>query len=579
MATPLVMPVAQFWDTRTGTPLALGTVVTYEAGTLNPKVTYTDVSATVENSTTVTLDGAGCARIFLAGNYKIFVYAEDGYLVWTCDNVADIAHIYEEWVYPSAAVYVSAVQFKVTGSMTDVFVLGRSLKISDSVTFYGTVASSSYSAGYTYVTISALQPLTNALSFVSVSGATTATKLATPRAINGVPFDGTSDIEIPMREITVRTALTGGTSSCVDQNVSTMLVSGKVCLALVSGVSTTYSFDTSSTATADGVTVIIPYGQSAGTAGRWLIERTKYLINPTSDTDLTFTTTAKGVIFSDGSKIISETGTGMRLIPASDSLPPVVRNTANNMDVFTLRSQAIQGGFKNLSLSTTGLSDLTTVTADYVACRSANGDFIVPSAVSLSISTVVSGVNGLDTGSAAYNAWYNVFVIVKPDGTVAGLLSLSATAPTLPSGYAYFSRVGTIRTQSATNYYPLSIRQLGTHVNYVLVAGSNITAWPVACSGYLTNSEVSLTAFVPPTAINFTARLKTGGNLNDTIYIGRNLLELTSATRLLASACIVAPYGGLAIGVAMMSATQTIFVTSSNSATNAVAVVGYDDNL
>lgn len=196
MATPFIIPKAYFWDPRTGQPLAFGEVFFYEAGTSSSKPTYADPGGTVANQQPVKLNGAGYADIFLAGKYKVAVKAADGYVVWTADNVSDIAHIYEEWVYPTAAQYVSAVQFRVAGSMTDVFVIGRALKLSDAVTIYGIVTASYYSAGYTYVTVSTLQPLTNNLAYVSVSGATTATKFATPRKINGVPFDGTADITI-----------------------------------------------------------------------------------------------------------------------------------------------------------------------------------------------------------------------------------------------------------------------------------------------------------------------------------------------------------------------------------------------
>jgi hypothetical protein len=198
MATPLIIPKAYFWDPQTGLPLALGKVYSYEAGTSAHKPTYTDPSGTIPNTQPITLNGAGYADIYLAGKYKLMVYAADGRLIWTADNVSDVAHIYEEWVYPTEAIYVSAVQFKVVGSMTDVFVSGRNLKLSDAVTIYASVTASYYSAGYTYVTISATQPITANLTYVSVSGATTATRLAVPRNINGVPFDGTADVTVPV---------------------------------------------------------------------------------------------------------------------------------------------------------------------------------------------------------------------------------------------------------------------------------------------------------------------------------------------------------------------------------------------
>jgi hypothetical protein len=58
-------------------------------------------------------------------------------------------------------------------------------------------------------------------------------------------------------------------------------------------------------------------------------------------------------------------------------------------------------------------------------------------AETINIST--SGVNGLDTGTAANGYWYYFFTIAKTDGTQDLIASLSPTAPTLPSGYTYYS--------------------------------------------------------------------------------------------------------------------------------------------
>jgi hypothetical protein len=60
-------------------------------------------------------------------------------------------------------------------------------------------------------------------------------------------------------------------------------------------------------------------------------------------------------------------------------------------------------------------------------------------------------VNKLDTGTIAASTWYHVFVIAKADGTTGGLASLSATAPTLPSGYTVFRRVGSVLTDSSAH--------------------------------------------------------------------------------------------------------------------------------
>lgn len=62
-----------------------------------------------------------------------------------------------------------------------------------------------------------------------------------------------------------------------------------------------------------------------------------------------------------------------------------------------------------------------------------------------------SGNGGLDSGTKSINTWYHVFLISKSDGTTDSLYSLSATAPTLPGGYSYFRRIGSIKTDANGN--------------------------------------------------------------------------------------------------------------------------------
>lgn len=72
--------------------------------------------------------------------------------------------------------------------------------------------------------------------------------------------------------------------------------------------------------------------------------------------------------------------------------------------------------------------------------------------VAVSADLAVSGANGLDAGSESANTWYYLFVICNNDGSlVAGLWSLSATAPTLPGSYTKFRRVGAAYNNGSSN--------------------------------------------------------------------------------------------------------------------------------
>ena len=57
--------------------------------------------------------------------------------------------------------------------------------------------------------------------------------------------------------------------------------------------------------------------------------------------------------------------------------------------------------------------------------------------------------NGLDSGVIEADTWYHVFVI-KNDSTGNGdiLISKSRTSPSMPSGYTYFRRIASLRTDS-----------------------------------------------------------------------------------------------------------------------------------
>ena len=173
-----------------------------------------------------------------------------------------------------------------------------------------------------------------------------------------------------------------------------------------------------------------------------------------------------------------------------------------------VNAATIQGGFKNLQLNSNGTTSTVNISADSLTLSSSTSQYIRLNSVILTPTTGSSGANGLDTGSWAYSTWYYVFVINGTSGT-AGLFSLSATAPTLPSGYTYFARVGAIRIQSATSYYPLAFKQYGRRVQYVVGSTGNMLGMPqmgVGAAGTgigsttATWAAVGVSVFVPPTA-------------------------------------------------------------------------------
>lgn len=108
-----------------------------------------------------------------------------------------------------------------------------------------------------------------------------------------------------------------------------------------------------------------------------------------------------------------------------------------------------------LTLSTAGSSATFSVAAGQ--CTDSTNTVIANLAASISKTTLAwaagTGNGALDTGSIAISTWYHVHLICDGLGqTVDILISLSATAPTLPSGYTLFRRIGSMLTDSSSKW-------------------------------------------------------------------------------------------------------------------------------
>lgn len=166
----------------------------------------------------------------------------------------------------------------------------------------------------------------------------------------------------------------------------------------------------------------------------------------------------------------------------------------------------VQGAYKNLRASATGTNATVTVTADEIALKNSSNSYAIARAVALAINSATVGANGLDTGVLAASTWYSVWVIWN-GATVAGLLSLSATAPTLPGGYTHAARVGWIYTDGTANKYPLPFKQAGRRVRYTPAAGTNLSSPRIVASGAQGSTTAptfvpaSVASVLPPTAI------------------------------------------------------------------------------
>lgn len=176
----------------------------------------------------------------------------------------------------------------------------------------------------------------------------------------------------------------------------------------------------------------------------------------------------------------------------------------------------VRGSSTNLRASTTGLSTSVVITADEFCVKGTSGAGTVLQAVNVTVNLATSGAGGLDTGTLAGSTWYFHHIIYNPvAGTVAGIASLSATAPTLPAGFTQYGRVGAVRTQVGSPFNLLSYFQVGKWSSYKPVAGTNLTSFPAVTSGSATLNTIPLANFVPSTAVR--AQLAAGST---NAYVG-----------------------------------------------------------
>ena len=129
----------------------------------------------------------------------------------------------------------------------------------------------------------------------------------------------------------------------------------------------------------------------------------------------------------------------------------------------------------------------TTITINSIVLKSSDRAYVA-NAVSLTNTITTSGVNGLDTGSEASSTWYNVWIIYNGT-TVASLLSLSATAPTMPSGYTYKARVGAIWNDGSSNLF----RTLQYDKDVQVIVGTNPTTINKIATGITLNTSKAIT--------------------------------------------------------------------------------------
>lgn len=188
------------------------------------------------------------------------------------------------------------------------------------------------------------------------------------------------------------------------------------------------------------------------------------------------------------------------------------------LDALAFNAPSISYFFNLKDIVTSDTAD--TVTADIAYLLNAGGQAIAIKNVSNSISTAVSGAGGLDSGVIATNTFYARYLIYNPTtATTSGLISTSATAPTLPAGYTFYTRTGWIRTDSASKLMrTLQYNNRTVHVN----TGTGLPLVASGASGSVsvpTWVALSVTGFVPSTAREIVLLVGNTANAGGSIVI------------------------------------------------------------
>lgn len=171
----------------------------------------------------------------------------------------------------------------------------------------------------------------------------------------------------------------------------------------------------------------------------------------------------------------------------------------------------------------------TTVRISKGCCRSYDDGINIDSTGNLDADITVSGAGGLDTGSEASDTLYAIHVAFGSEGKCA-LLSLSATAPTLPAGYDWgFRRRGWMLNGSDGDIVPFDVLVGGAfpHIRYMTTIGDRVA---VAGGTATTETALDVSAFVPSTAQSVEVQLRsTQSAAAGSVNVGSNDGSLAAA--------------------------------------------------
>lgn len=140
------------------------------------------------------------------------------------------------------------------------------------------------------------------------------------------------------------------------------------------------------------------------------------------------------------------------------------------------------------------------MSADVVYAETSNHIVFRGDNFAVTINAGIVGADGLDASGLANSLYYYGYAIYNPTtNDWRGLLSTSATAPALPSGYTAKQLISTHRTNGSSQL--LRTMQKGKWVQYTVKAsGTTITLPSLGTTASATLAAIAVAAAVPPIA-------------------------------------------------------------------------------
>lgn len=230
-------------------------------------------------------------------------------------------------------------------------------------------------------------------------------------------------------------------------------------------------------------------------------------------------------------------------------------------------------------LEMTWVTTATFTVAAGAASNSTNiNDIELSAAVTNRITSV--GVNGVDVAAAVASTFYSVYVIGDSTGykATASLLSLSSTAPSLPSGYDMFRRIGFVLTDGSALL--LKFWQYGRGSERDMWYDTAIATPAITTSATYVSQSLAAgipASFAPQAYLKYTFTPNSATNVATMAPFGSTA---TAGMIVIGSGVAAAQVGVITVPTALNSTVPTI-THKETSASDALVllVAGYKDSL